>query len=237
MSTTSLYALATQSMLGKSMDIIANNIANASTPAYKREELAFGDYMAAVGGGDSAKSDDVRRNFRDGPLEYTKNSLDAALRGEGFFQVETPDGLMYTRNGRFSLDGDGNLITGDGHKVLADNGQPIAIPRGTEEVTISPEGEIIADGGQIATFGIYHFEEADRMERAGSGLFIARGQVPLVSENIEMVQGAIEGSNVTPIIEITRMMAVMRSYQSAAKLSESEHERLRRTIQALTETQ
>ena len=237
MSSASLYALAVQSMLGKRMDVIANNVANASTPAYKREELLFGDYMAKVGTSKTAPSNDVRRNYRDGKLEYTNGSLDVALRGEGFFQIKTPDGLMYTRNGHFSMDSEGNLITGDGHKVLADNGQPIVVPLTSDEVTISPEGNVFADGGQIATFGLYQFEEADRLERAGAGLFIARDQVPLRAEDLELIQGAIEGSNVVPIVEITRMMTVMRSYQSAAKLSESEHERLRRAIQALTEVQ
>ena len=219
----------------KRMDVIANNIANASTPAYKREDLVFADYMQSVATGQAAADEDVRRDYRVGNLTHTGNALDIAVKDDSFFSVESNGGILYTRNGHFTVDSDGNLVTTSGDKVLDDNGQPIAILPTDGDIVVSPDGTVLADGAPIATLGMFRFDDPNVLERAGDGLYLDRNGAALPATEVELVQGAIEESNVVPVLEITRMMDVMRSFQAAARVQDTEHERLRRAIQVLTQ--
>jgi len=235
MTDASLSALAAQTVLRQRMDIVADNVANASTPGFKREGLMFADYLGKVGTTEEASLTDIRRDFREGELTHTGNPLDLAINGDGFFVVETPEGVRYSRNGRFSIDLDGNLVTGEGHKVLGDGGAPIVFAPTDTDIVVSPDGKVIASGGAIGTIDLVRFEDPGQLERTGSGLYRAAGGQPAAAEGARLAQGAVEESNVVPILEVTEMMGIMQSYQSAQRVVDSEHERLRRAIQVLTQ--
>lgn len=233
--TTELYAFAAQTQLADAIDIVADNIANADTPGYKREELRFTEYLQKLGTTEELSGSDRRRDFSDGPLMRTGNPLDLAIRGEAFFSVETPEGVMYTRNGHFTIDQDGNLATSTGFKVLGDDGGPIVFAPTDTNITIGPDGKVLAEGAEIGTLDLVSFADPGRLERAGNSLFIARGEQPEAAKDATIAQGMIEDSNVQPVVEITRMMKVMRGFSAAQKLINDEDERIRQALQVLTQ--
>ncbi|MDJ0948489.1 MAG: flagellar basal-body rod protein FlgF [Alphaproteobacteria bacterium] len=233
--TTEIYAFAAQTMLAQAMDMVADNIANADTPAYKREQLRFREYFDKLGTDDTLSGLDRLRDLVDGPMQQTGNPLDLAIKGDGFFSVETPNGVMYTRNGRFTIDEDGNLATSNGLKVLGDDGGPLVFAPTDKEITIDSAGKVLADGGEVGTLDLVRFRDPSSLERAGGGLYLPRGADPEPADEAVVLQGVIEGSNVQPIKEITRMISVMRGYQSAQQIAEDEHDRIRQAIRALTD--
>lgn len=233
--TTELYAFAAQTQLADAIDIVADNIANADTPGYKREELRFSEYLQKLGTTEELSGSDRRRDFSDGPLTRTGNSLDVAIRGEAFFSVETPEGVMYTRNGHFTIDQDGNLSTSTGLKVLGDDGGPIVFAPTDTEITIGSDGKVLAQGAEIGKLDLVSFADTKSLERAGNSLFIARGQQPEPAKDATIAQGMIEDSNVRPVVEITRMMKVMRGFSAAQKMLDEEDERIRQALQVLTQ--
>ena len=118
MENTVLAATAQQIAIRRQMDVIANNVANSNTLGFKGERMVFAQYLTDIGNGEKMAMVEIAavvRDFTDGPLQATGNPLDVAIRGEGFFQVETPDGIRYTRSGNFRLDASGALVTSDGH--------------------------------------------------------------------------------------------------------------------------
>lgn len=235
METPLIVALARQVSVRDQMDAIANNIANMSTGAFKGERVMFKDYLARTENGDAVvfpQQAGIHRNTAPGPITRTSNPLDVAIRGEGYFEVETPSGLRYTRNGHFALDADGRLVTGAGHPVMDTNDQPFVFDTDIRNITIAADGTVSADEDQVGRIKIVTFEDHQRLERRGAGLYAANAPLQ-PAEDIELLQGHIEGSNVQPILEITAFMRATGHYQHAKKLVDDEHDRLRRAIQVL----
>lgn len=233
--TTELYAFAAQIMLQRDMDLVAGNIANASTPAYKREQLYFTEFFQKLGTEEELSGPKMFRDFSEGQMSSTSNTLDTAIRGDAFFTVETPTGVMYTRNGHFTMDADGNLTTSAGHNVLGDDGGAITFAPTDTDIVFEGAGKVLANGGEIATLGLVRFDNPSALERAGDGLYIARNQIPEPATDATVVQGVVEESNVKTVLEITKMMSVLRSFQSAQQMAKDENDRVRRMIQALTQ--
>lgn len=237
MSDAALSSLQLQTVLSRQMEIIADNIANISTPGFKAE------MMAVIPEGDGVAPKDelmavplgLVRDVRAGDFNHTGNSLDLAIKGEGFFVVETPNGERYTRNGRFQLDGDGRIVNSNGYPLLGDGGGAITVPAGSGTLSISRDGTISTDAGNIGTIGIVTFANQRTLQRADGGLFIAN-EPPLPAEEAEVIQGSIENSNVKAVVQITDMIRVMRSYQQAQRIVDSENERVTRAIRSLTQT-
>jgi flagellar basal-body rod protein FlgF len=236
MSDAALSSLQVQTVLSRQMEIIADNIANLSTPGFKAE------MMAVIPEGDgTAPKDEVMavpfglvRDIRAGDFTHTGNSLDLAIKGQGYFVVQTPAGERYTRNGRFQLDGDGQIINSSGYPVLGDGGGAITVPAGAGKITIGRDGSISTKDGNIGTIGIVTFEKHQKLQRADGGLFLATDP-PLPAEKAEIIQGSIESSNVQAVIQITEMISVLRSYQQAQRIVETENERAIRAIRSLTQ--
>jgi len=237
MSGAALSSLQVQMTLSRKMNIIADNLANMSTPGFKAEMLAIFPDSDGLAPSDKryAVPLGIARDTREGNLSQTGNALDLAIQGRGFFVVQTPEGERYTRNGRFSLDAQGQLVNSNGLAVLGDSGAPITFPTEAGKLSVSPDGTISAATGEIATIGIVAFENERQLVRVSNGLFKADAP-PKPAEKALVVQGSIEESNVQAVIQITEMMKVTRGYQSAQKIVQSEHERLRRAIQSLTST-
>lgn len=225
METTSMLTLSLTTALRHQMDVIAHNIANANTTAFKSERVLFNTYLQDVDGKKIAFVDDavVLRNMAEGPIEVTGNPLDLAIRGDAYFQVDTPDGERFTRGGHFALDADGALVTTDGYPVLADDGFPILTIPGDSTITINSDGSVTSETGDIGRLGLVTFADARALIYQGGG-FYATDATPLPAADAEIIQGSLEGSNVVPIIEMTRMISLLRSYQAAQSLADRQDE-------------
>ncbi len=173
------------------------------------------------------------RNQTEGQLSATDNPLDTAISGEGYYEVETPLGPRYTRNGAFRLNAEGELVTAAGNQVLDDGGNPIVLPPNSRDVTITGDGTVSTDRGPAGKIRLARFENQQALIKMANGLYDADGQEALPAEGAEIVQGMVEGSNVAGIIELTKMIDTVRSYSSAGRMVNDEHERLRRAIQSL----
>jgi len=229
MDTTLSVALSHQVAMRRQMDIIANNIANMSTTAFKRENVMFGEYLKEAEG-DSDKSlrqisyvqdFGISRNMTDGQLETTGNSFDIALSGDGMFQVQKNNGeLAYTRNGHLALSDDYTLITSTGQPILDQAGKTIQLPENVTDIKIASDGTISSrTAGQIAVLNVVAFADNSKLKKIGDNMFTTNS-APQPATDYTILQGMTETSNVQAIIEVTRMIQVSRSYTSTAKLME-----------------
>ncbi|PIQ28598.1 flagellar basal-body rod protein FlgF [bacterium (Candidatus Blackallbacteria) CG17_big_fil_post_rev_8_21_14_2_50_48_46] len=168
--------------------------------------------------------------FEDGALEDTGNSLDLALQGTGFFAVETPNGVMYTRNGAFTRNEQGELVTAEGFRVLGDQG-PIQLPE--EKVNISEKGEIYAGDQYLDSLQRVDFVEPWSLIRRGSSFFAAPSNAPQLPPEGRVLQGKLERANVETAREMVQMITALRSYQMSQKALQTEDEMTGRLINDL----
>lgn len=241
----SIYTgLSLQVALQAKMDLIANNIANVNTPGYRGQNMVFTEYVAKTDNGERPKDNlsmvmdyGQYQNTQPGPLQSTGNPLDVALQGPGWFGVQTPEGTMYTRAGNFQINNNGELVTGSGHLVAGDGGGSIVIPPDAKEIKISKDGTLSTDQGQIGRIGVYEFTSDQDLEAAGNGLYKASQKAPgAAAQNTQVLQGMLEGSNVQPVLEMTRMIDVLRSYQNTQRILQNEHDRERAMIERMSRT-
>ncbi len=237
-----LVSLSHLSALKREMDVIANNLANVNTDAYKSEGVLFEEYISNMAEGD-AKAPQVSfvfdyglvRNLSVGSPVHTGSSLDVAISGDGYFAVQFKDQVAYTRNGNFNLNNKGELVTTDGYQILNADLRPIIIPPGSELPDISIDGTISGPGLANQKLGVFTFENQQGLKKAGANLFITDEERSTLPKNkINLVQGSVETSNVQPVAEITRMIEVMRKYQSASQLTQNEDELTRKAIDQLS---
>ena len=246
MESPSLVLLSGQQALERAMDIVANNVANASTTGFKREGIEFGSFLDNAGAapGQGLNFVVARSTYRDtanGPIQPTGNPLDLAIQGAGYFPVQTPQGTRYTRDGSFQLNGEGEVVTLAGYPLLGEGNQPITIPETAFQVNISGDGFVTArvdDGVSLLDIGklsVVKFADEQQMQPAGSGLY-STDQPSEPVDNSHIVQGAIEQSNVQPVAEITNMIRIMRSYEQTVNLMGQENSRLTDALTKLSKT-
>jgi len=230
----SLSALWQQTTLMRRMDMIADNVANASTPGFKSELMVVQlETRHSLGGERLVERVTSARDSREGTFTQTGNPLDLAIHGEGYFALETPLGERFTRNGHFTLDAEGQLVSSSGHPVLADDGRPIVLTPTEQDIEIAADGTVSTEAGQIATVGVVKFADDNLLRRTPDGLFAADAE-PEPALDAKVAQGFIEQSNVQPVTEMVEMMQVMRDFRAAQQVIEDEHNRMRRTMQVLT---
>lgn len=234
-STSNIVLLSGQMALSQAMDVVANNIANASTTGFKREGIAFEAYLKPSDFNSKSPTQFVydRTTYRDmsnGPIVNTGNSLDLAIEGKGFFQVQMPDGSTgYTRAGSFQLNTEGQLVTQSGQVVLGDGG-PVTVPNTASQINISGDGFVTArvDNGttlaQIGKIKLTSFADEQKLQAVGNGIYTTT-QAPEENTEGRIKQGAIEQSNVQAVTEITDMIRIMRSYEQAANMISNENQR------------
>jgi flagellar basal-body rod protein FlgF len=222
----------------KRLEIISNNLANANTVGFKMDQ----GYFAQVDPNDptlptagnapnlSSQADLFWSNFNvytdhsNGPLKKTGNDFDLALQGDGFFCVQTPDGVQYTRQGDFTLNADGVLVTRNGWPVLGESGEITvtsnANPNQYEKFAVDEQGNVSVDGQQVDTLRIVNIAELNRLSKAGDTLFKppAAGAAEVGAENFKVSQGFIEMSNVDAVKMMTEMIEVLRGYESYQKV-------------------
>ena len=230
-------ALSRQAVLARQMDVIATNLANASTAGFKAEHMIFSEFVepASTTGEPLSMVHDTTllRDMSEGTISGTDNPLDLAISGDGFFAVQTADGPRYTRHGAFRLDNLGQIVSVSGDPVQGVGGAPILVPQGTSTITITRDGTVSADSTPIGQIQLSAFEAPQALKKEGNDLYDAGDQQPVPPADAEVLQGMIEGSNVEGVVEMTRMIDVVRSYQSANRLIENEHRRILDSIEAI----
>lgn len=240
METTALIALSRQAVLRRQMDLVANNLANINTTAFKGEKMLFVEHLVKSKGGESfipAKLSFVRdiaqvRDARPGPIEATGNTFDLAIQKEGYFVVETPDGERYTRNGRFQLSQEGQLVTQHGFPILSDAGAPFFFAPEDTTVDITSDGTVSTNNGELGKIRVVRFENEQLLQSEGGGLLNTASE-PDEVEQPNIVQSALESSNVEPILEISKMIQVHRAFDSVKDFINREDQRQKRMIEAL----
>ncbi len=224
----------------RSMDVIANNIANADTPGFKAERVLFSDWLSRQSGGGAPPGADTitypqdRATWREqqaGTLTHTGNTFDVAMTGDAYFTVNTPRGPRLTRDGRFGLLPNGTVADGAGNAVLDSNGQPIQLSPTDTRITIAGDGTLSSENGQLAKIGAV---SVDPMQLTAEGGTLFRANAPTAPvASPGMVQGAIEDSNVQPVLEMTRMMDTLRQYQFISQFIQAESDRQQSAIDKL----
>ena len=220
----------------RQLSVIANNIANASTVGFKSENLMFSEHIEKVGKGEKisfVRGSGIIRDRSMGQLVDTSNPLDLAIKGKGYFSIETPFGVRYTRNGHFRLNELRQIVTSEGYPVLSENENPIELRPNDREITIARSGDVSAEDGKIGKIQVFSFENENLLRRMSNGLY-SSPILPEANKSAEVLQGKLEQSNVETITEVTKMIDLVRAYESAGKLIEGEHDRKRRAIQILT---
>jgi flagellar basal-body rod protein FlgG len=213
-------------------ELIANNLANVNTPGFKSqrafatllkksigvESARMGESAGGVGAASEARAGEGEKtmglytSFEQGRIEYTHRNLDLAINGDGFFVVDTPFGERFTRSGSFTLTEAGLLATYGGNLVMGSGG-PIAIQG--EEVEITPDGSVVVDGEEVDTLKIVAFSAPEKLARSGNTF--ASDTEPYYDVDFaqtQIVQGALERSNVNPIDEMVDMIALHRGFEA-----------------------
>jgi flagellar basal-body rod protein FlgF len=217
--------------------VTANNIANADTPGFRAAHAVFGTVLERQLGADlPAGARELaftrdRATWRDtaaGSLASTGNPLDLAIGApQGFFVIETPRGERYTRAGRFVLDAEGRVTDADGNAVLGVDGGPLRLAAGESRIEVMGDGTLRTENGENGRLRIVRFSDVQRLQAEGERLYAAPPEMaPQPVERPGIVQGTVEGSNVRPVIELTRMTEEMREFQFVAQMAEREGERL-----------
>ena len=225
----------------RATDVTATNLANAATPGFHAERLVFSDWLVKTPGGAPGSTlafAQDRASYRDsqaGPMQHTGNPLDLAIGGDGYFSVQTPNGVRLTRAGNFSLNATGNVVDMQGNALLDSNGRPLRLGPTDTDLTISATGSISSGNGVVGRIGIVAPANPQSMQSEGSQLFVAGGATTAVV-NPQLAQGAFEGSNIQPTLELTRMMTDMREFQFTSQLVQAEADRQQSAIDKLTQT-
>jgi flagellar basal-body rod protein FlgF len=234
-------ALSRQDALRRQMDVVANNLANMTTPAYKNQRMMFLEYLAkpaTTGGASGDKVSMVQdyavlRNTAAGAITATNNPLDVALHGNGYMAVETRDGQRYTRSGHLQLDLDRQIVNANGLPVMDEQDRPMTVPQNSGAITITADGIVSTEQGQIGKIKLVRFEREQFMKELGGGLF-ATDEPEQPATDLKVVQGSVEESNVQSVVEMTQMIDISRQYATNQKLIDAEHERQRNAITKLS---
>lgn len=241
-----LYAAATGMMAVESrLAVIANNIANVATPGFKRQiAVQTGFYEVFLGKskgpqrlnaerapGGGLKVTETFTNYSNGIITTTGNPLDLALLGPGMLAVDTPEGERFTRNGRLSVGGQGQLITSNGLNVLGTNGAPITVGGG--QARIDREGIVSVNGEAVGQLRILEFEDPHMLSHIGYTLYFA-SQAALdrssPAQNTTVVSESLESSNVVIPSEMVQMMMALRAYGANQQVIRSIDETFGRLI-------
>ena len=235
-----LSRLVTQS---RATAVLAHNMANAETPGFRGSQPVFADHLqrqrgvVSAPGGESIHFSQDRTTWRDeapGPVQATGNPLDVAISGEGLFSVQTPRGERYTRAGRFTLGTEGTIVDMEGNALLDTAGNPLRVGATDTRLTIKGDGTLSSENGELGRIRVVRFAEPQRMRAEGDRLLAAAaGQAPEPVERPAVVQGAVEGSNVKPVMELTRLTTEMREFQFMAQFVEKEGERVSTAVERI----
>jgi flagellar basal-body rod protein FlgF len=217
--------LSRQETLQRALEITANNIANADTAGFKLESLLVQTEPATPPSVPGAApiayvlDHGVQRDFTQGELERTGNAYDLAVDGQGFFQIQTAAGLRYTRDGRFGVDGQNQLVTKSGDPVLDTGGRPIVLNPTGPEPAVAKDGTVTQGAATVGKIAVYRFADLSLLQKSGNNLLEAAPTAPpTLAPDAVIRQGTVEHSNVQPVLEITNLIEITRAYERVAQM-------------------
>lgn len=229
-------------------DTISQNLAAASVPGYKPSHVSFEAALSKVERGDNSEAPRgvlgapapkmvSASDFSPGQLNPTNNPLDMAISGEGFFTVELPDGQrLFTRDGQFHVNAEGELVNKMGFPVLGESG-PIQLTPNGGEITVNQRGEVLQGGAPVAKLAVNTFRDHAQLVRASGGFLDPMGRAgmdPVLEPTVR--QGFIEESKVNLVEEMVRMISISRAYESSSKVVQTQDEAIGRAIQVFGQT-
>jgi flagellar basal-body rod protein FlgF len=239
-------------VLGRELDVVANNIANLNTTGFKADNSLFEQFLMPVARENRFDAADRQLNFvndrgtwhnlRPGAIQQTGNPLDVAIDGDAFLVVQTAAGERYTRNGAMQINSQGQLVTGDGSLVVGDSG-PIVLQPTDRDVAISPDGRVtVTEGSNTKTeslrgkLRLVSFASAQQLQKDGADNFSAAGgATPAPDAKARLIQGAVEKSNVNGVVEMTRLIEISRAYSQVALMLQQQSDLHKNSIQQLSE--
>lgn len=202
----------------RELEVVSHNLANSATPGFKRELLnnwRLPDLPSPAGPPRPAYLDVRGCDFSQGPLQATENETDLALEGPGFFKVETPQGLRYTRNGCFRLTPDRRLVTQEGYPVLGKNG-PITLDSLDQNFAVDEQGGLHLDNSLADQLAVVDFANPRDLRPLGQNYYApgpdAGEEMPATGTRV--LQGMVEASNVDPVAETVNLITLQRSFES-----------------------
>ena len=225
---------------------IANNLANVNTTGYKRDLLAFKDTMVMFAHDhimepvasirDKKFFPDPQHisrtrlavsltDFQQGGMKVSSGPLDLAINGEGFFKVSFPDGEFYTRNGHFTINEEGTLVTERGWPVMSEGGQ-ITIPAGTKNIVIGENGNVFADDNLVGQVQVVTVDNLANLEKQGSNMFRPRPGAEVEEMAVDpnrtwVAQGFLESANVDAVYEMVNMIEAQRQFEAYQKVMQT----------------
>lgn len=237
MDVNSHVAISGQLTQARRLELIANNVANAGTVGFRAEGISFSTIVSKTAPFDTSFSlgGTPHADLRSGPVRATGNPLDIAVQGSGFLAILTPEGTAYTRDGRMQLLPTGDLVSLNGHAILDTSGSPLtADPRGGS-LDIGRDGVIQQDGRAVGTVGLFAVDLAKGYRRYENAALLPAAPAEPIDDfaSSGVLQGFSEGSNVNPILEMTRLIEVQRAFEAVSTSLEQRDAAVRDTIQAL----
>jgi flagellar basal-body rod protein FlgF len=226
MDTTTYVALSRQLVLQRQLDVTANNLANMDTPGFKLESLMVQtdpeNLPTPKGSGGPAVVNfvldgGVARDFSAGPVKITDAPLDLAIKGQGFFTINTPAGPRYTRDGRFDLDANGQIVTKSGLPVLGEGG-PVIIDPKLGQIHIAADGTISQKDQVVGKISLVSFASLSGLSKQGDGLYDNVSNTATQASTATMLQGAVESSNVEPMTQMTQLIKVNNAYAMVSQM-------------------
>ena len=218
-------ALSSQIALERRLETIADNVANSSTVGFRATGVKFEDVVSGLGDKSISftSSGDTYISNTSGPMRETGNPFDFAIRGDAWFGIETPAGTVMTRDGRFTMSDAGQLTTIEGYNVLDAGGAPIQLDPRNGPPTAGADGTLRQRDQQVGALGLFTFDPGGEFVRYGNSGIVPSGEPePLVDRlDAGVAQGFLEESNVNPILEMTRLIKVQRSFENAAAMLRS----------------
>lgn len=234
----SLYvALSSQIALERRLNTIADNVANASTVGFRATGVRFEQVVS--GTGDNAVSFSSTGNTylssKLGSLRETGSPFDFAIQGDAWFGIETPVGTVMTRDGRFTMRDTGELVSIEGYPVLDAGGAPIQLDPRNGPPAAGADGALSQEGQQVGVIGLFNFNPGEDFVRYGNSGIIPQGEPEPVVDRIDagVAQGFLEESNVNPVLEMTRLIMVQRSFENVAAAIRSTEQTFGEAIKTL----
>lgn len=242
----------------RQVETIANNVANANTQGFKKDQIVFKEYLTALDKGHNEidlpnkewKPDDFYRSYgsehsfvktdgtyvdhSQGRLTPSSNPLDLAINGPGFFEILTPNGIRYTRNGQFTLNREGAVVNANGYPILSKlpeairNGDPQSIPSPQDRMvkvengplSVNLQGEVIQNNNKVSEISVVEFKDVQAIKKEGSTFFINNNEDNIITQNLKSAihQGFIEESNVNALEEMSNLIKANRQFESIQRV-------------------
>ncbi|MEM7694950.1 MAG: flagellar basal-body rod protein FlgF [Pseudomonadota bacterium] len=230
-------ALSGQVTMDERLTTIANNVANMRTAGFRAETVDFKSVFSETRSESVAFATVGTQHIdrRQGPIERTGNQLDVAISGDGFFAIQTPEGLAYTRDGRFTVNEAGDLLTVTGHAVTDEGGAPMVVDPARGPISFGTDGTVSQEGAVVGRIGLFAIPEAANLSRYGDAAVLSDLPVEPVEDRVlnGVRQGYLEGSNVNAVHAITELIEVQRAFEYANSSVSDRNRSLQQAVRTL----